>query len=174
MHGKRIRLYYRGIIKRCTNCFGAHQRKNCKEEKVPWIKYVEKFINNYPEIPKEFYGRWANMIDGMRPEKETEKKTTQNQDLQSTSAGGCSKQDTPKPPITEEEAQETENENEQEIDGLENSDDVRQLLDVLAATGISVKSAVKMIEGNKKKTNPQKKGNVSGRGRGGKTRPLKK
>jgi hypothetical protein len=50
MHGKRIRLYYRGIIKRCTNCFGTHQRKNCKEEKVPWIKYVEQFIGNYPDL----------------------------------------------------------------------------------------------------------------------------
>jgi hypothetical protein len=57
MHGKRIRLYYRGIIKRCTNCFGAHQRKNCKEKKVQWIKYVEQFITNFPEIPRESYGR---------------------------------------------------------------------------------------------------------------------
>jgi hypothetical protein len=38
IHGKRVRLYYRGIVKRCTNCFGIHQRKNCTEEKVPWIK----------------------------------------------------------------------------------------------------------------------------------------
>jgi hypothetical protein len=53
MHEKRIRLYYRGINKRCTNCFGNHQGKNCKEEKVSWIKYFEQFITNLPEMPKE-------------------------------------------------------------------------------------------------------------------------
>ncbi len=31
MHGKRVRLYYRGIVKRCTNCFQQHQRKFCKK-----------------------------------------------------------------------------------------------------------------------------------------------
>ena len=73
MHGKRIRLYYRGIVKRCTNCFGTHRRKDFKEEKVPWMKYVEQFINNYPEIPRESYGRWATMTEGIRPKRDAEK-----------------------------------------------------------------------------------------------------
>ncbi len=87
MHGKRIRLYYRGIIKRCTNCFGAHQRKNCKEEKVPWIKYVEQFITNFPEIPRESYGRWANMIDEMSPTIDGNRTIVPEQERESTSAG---------------------------------------------------------------------------------------
>jgi hypothetical protein len=91
MHGKRIRLYYRDIIKRCTNCFGSHQRKNCKEEKVPWIKYVEQFINNYPEIPRESYGRWANMIDGMNPAVDSNKTVVPEQ---STSKGSNSQKPT--------------------------------------------------------------------------------
>jgi hypothetical protein len=33
MHGKRVRLYYRGITKRCTNCFGTHQRKQSRMKK---------------------------------------------------------------------------------------------------------------------------------------------
>jgi hypothetical protein len=85
MHGKRIRPYYRGIIKRCTNCFGSHQQKNCKEDKVPWIKYVEKFIINYPEIPMESYGRWAKMIDGMSPGVDVNKTVMPKQDRESTS-----------------------------------------------------------------------------------------
>jgi hypothetical protein len=87
MHGKRIRLYYRGIVKRCTNCFGTHRRKDFKEEKVPWMKYVEQFINNYPEIPRESYGRWATMTEGIRPKRDAEK-TIMTVDLnQSTSNG---------------------------------------------------------------------------------------
>jgi hypothetical protein len=88
MHGKRIRIYYRGINKRCTNCFGNHQRKNCKEEKVSWIKYVEQFIANFPEIPKESYGRWANIIDGMRPERDGGRMVRPEQESQSLTSIG--------------------------------------------------------------------------------------
>jgi hypothetical protein len=55
------------------------REKNCKEEKVPWIKYIEQFINNYPEIPREFHGRWANVIDGdrmLRPEQGSQSLTS--------------------------------------------------------------------------------------------------
>jgi len=37
------------------------------------MKYVEQFINNYPEIPRESYGRWATMIEGIRPKRDAEK-----------------------------------------------------------------------------------------------------
>jgi hypothetical protein len=57
MHGKRVHLYYRGITKRCTNCFGTHQRKNCKSEKVTWFSYVEQFARIFPDIPKSMYGQ---------------------------------------------------------------------------------------------------------------------
>ena len=62
MCGKRIRLYHRGIIKLCTNCFGAHQRKVCKSGKVPWINYVRKFMRDYPDIPESYYGLWSGII----------------------------------------------------------------------------------------------------------------
>jgi hypothetical protein len=39
--GKRIRLYYRGIPKMCTNCFGPHIRKVCSSSRVQWIEYVQ-------------------------------------------------------------------------------------------------------------------------------------
>ncbi len=97
MHGKIIRLYYPGIIKRCTNCFKAHQRKNCKEEKAPWIKYVEQFNTNFSEIPRESYGRWANMIDGMRPGGDGNKTVVPEQERQSTSMGANSQQSSSKP-----------------------------------------------------------------------------
>lgn len=63
MFGKRVRLYYRGIIKRCTNCFDPHQRKFCKNEKVLWAEYVRGFAETFPEIPRTLYGKWESMID---------------------------------------------------------------------------------------------------------------
>jgi hypothetical protein len=178
MHGKRIRLYYRGIIKRCTNCFGSHQRKNCKEEKVPWIKYVEQFITNYPEIPRESYGRWMNMIDGMSPAVDGNKTVVPEQ---STSMGANSQQPTLKPsskvgpknskPSTktaEKDENETENEEEQ---GTERAtEDVQKLIEALAGAGISTQDVLKMVVGKKKAANQRQKNMGSGRGRGGKTK----
>ena len=63
MHGKRIRLYYRGIAKLCSNCFGQHARKFCKAEKVPWIEYVSMFMSKYPEIPIEMYDKWSQAVE---------------------------------------------------------------------------------------------------------------
>lgn len=66
MCGKRVRLYHRGIVKLCTNCFGAHQRKVCNSVKVPWIEYVDKFMKDYPSIPEAYYGRWLQMVKNWR------------------------------------------------------------------------------------------------------------
>ena len=63
MCGKRIRVYHKGIQKLCTNCFGAHQRRNCRSAKVPWIEYVLHFMEKYPDIPKELYGRWWKVVN---------------------------------------------------------------------------------------------------------------
>jgi hypothetical protein len=177
MHGKRIRLYYRGIIKRCTNCFGTHQRKNCKEEKVPWIKYVEHFISKYPEIPKESYGRWANMIDGMRHERDVDKTIVPVQEVQSTSAEVQSKKAKPATQTTNENDSEVEGEDEQGTEEFTNSSDIQKLNEALAATGISTKDVLKMIEGKKKAKNPGKRATGAtgtSKGRGGKARNLKK
>jgi hypothetical protein len=177
MHGKRIRLYYRGIIKRCTNCFGAHQRKNCKEEKVPWIKYVEQFITNFPEIPRESYGRWANMIDGMSPGADGNKTIVPEQERESTSTGANSHQQTPKSSsgigskeskqarqTAEKDRDETENEEEQ------GTEDGQKLLEALAKAGISTQEVLKMVVGKKKAANQRQKNIGAGRGRGGKTK----
>ena len=177
MHGKRIRLYYRGIIKRCTNCFKAHQRKNCKEEKVPWIKYVEQFITNFPEIPRESYGRWANMIDGMSPGADVNKTIVPEQGKESTSTGANSHKLTPKSSgrirskeseqaaqTAEKDGDETENEEEQE------TEDGQKLLEALAKAGISTEEVLKMVVGKKKAVNQRQKNIGAGRGRGGRTK----
>ena len=66
MCGKRIRLYHKGIVKLCTNCFGTHQRKSCTVEKVSWIDYVDNFMRAYPSIPEHFYGKWFNIVKNRR------------------------------------------------------------------------------------------------------------
>jgi hypothetical protein len=62
MQGKRVQLYYRDIVKQCTNCFQQHQQKHWKNEKVPWSYYVAKFAELFPEIPHDMYGKWKTMI----------------------------------------------------------------------------------------------------------------
>ena len=85
MWGKRIRIYYRGVTKLCPNCFGAHARKNCRSEKVSWIQYVLRFMENNPDIPPEFYGKWWKIVNEEFGEiiQESEEETpgqTDNQD----------------------------------------------------------------------------------------------
>jgi hypothetical protein len=63
MKGRRIRVYYRGVTKLCPNCFGAHARKNCRSEKVSWIQYVLRFMENNPDIPPDFYGKWWKIVN---------------------------------------------------------------------------------------------------------------
>ena len=63
MWGKRVRVYHRGVQKLCSNCFGTHPRRNCRSEKVAWTRYVLNFMEKYPEIPSEMYGRWWKVIN---------------------------------------------------------------------------------------------------------------
>ena len=44
--GKKLRISYTGCTFLCSNCFRAHSRKNCKNQKVMWIHYVNRFIAN--------------------------------------------------------------------------------------------------------------------------------
>jgi hypothetical protein len=78
MHGKRIRLYYRGITKRCTNCFEPHQRKHCKNEKVTWFSYVKRFSELFPEIPLSMYGKWGSMTEKPATESQSKDKMPEN------------------------------------------------------------------------------------------------
>ena len=80
MWGKRIRIYYRGVQKLCSRCFGNHPRRNCRSEKRRWVDYVLEFMEHYQDIPNEIYGRWykvineefGEVIDGSTQEKSTE------------------------------------------------------------------------------------------------------
>jgi len=70
MCGKRIKVYYKGIDKLCTQCFGKHPRRVCKKEKIPWIDYVQSFIQQNPDIPEQAYGRWVQVINKEKQSKE--------------------------------------------------------------------------------------------------------
>ena len=63
MSGKRIKIYYRGIQKVCTNCFGDHMKRSCHSKKVLWIDYVKHFINSNTDIPDEYFGKWIEWIE---------------------------------------------------------------------------------------------------------------
>ena len=63
MWGKRIRIYYRGIQKLCSRCFGNHPRKNCRSAKRRWVDYVLDFMGYHTEIPGELYGRWLGVVN---------------------------------------------------------------------------------------------------------------
>ena len=63
MFGNKIRLYYMGITKICTNCYcTGHIRRTCRNEKRQWISYVMDYMDQNPEIPNEFYGRWSKVV----------------------------------------------------------------------------------------------------------------
>ena len=169
MHGKRIRLYYRGIIKRCTNCFGAHQRKNCKEEKVPWIKYIEQFITNYPEIPKESYGRWANKIDVdrmVRPEQESQSLTSVEINSQQ-SMSKSTIQTTKESEMGKEDEQETTKKNKSKTVEEAEQEELYQAIQSLVASGMSIKEIEEFFLSGKTETKKrQRVGLKLGRGRG--------
>ena len=63
MFGKRIRIYYRGVQKLCTKCFGKHSRLHCRNDKVRWIDYVLRFMEENPDIPERLYGRWWQVVN---------------------------------------------------------------------------------------------------------------
>jgi hypothetical protein len=62
MCGRRIRLYYKGIIKKCGKCFGNHRNNECDQQRVPWINYVRDFMEDHPDVPDTYYGRWARIL----------------------------------------------------------------------------------------------------------------
>ena len=61
--GKRIKLYYKGIQKLCSNCFGPHPRHVCGSRKVLWLDYVNKFISDNPTIPMRAFGKWPEILE---------------------------------------------------------------------------------------------------------------
>jgi hypothetical protein len=132
---------------------------------------------NFPEIPKESYGRWANMIDGMSPTTDGNKAIVPEQERESTSVGAKSQQPTSgtssgirskesklTTQTTGRDGYETENEEEQ------GTEDVWKLREALATAGISTDDVLKMFVGKKKTVNQRQKNIGAGRGKGGKTK----
>jgi hypothetical protein len=43
--GKKIRIYYKGIEKRCVKCFGTgHLKKDCTSDRKDWMEYVSDLM----------------------------------------------------------------------------------------------------------------------------------
>ncbi len=70
--GRRIKIYYRNIIKLCTSCFGQHSRRDCKQIKVKWTDYVASFIQSNPQIDPSLYGKWKTIVDREKVQKLTD------------------------------------------------------------------------------------------------------
>ena len=58
-----ITIYYRGVQKLCTNCFGPHPRQNCQSERVTWVRYCLNFMEKNRKIPQGFYGKWWKIVN---------------------------------------------------------------------------------------------------------------
>ena len=56
--GLKIRVSYTGSLKYCTNCYRVHPRRTCKNNKVTWIEYCARFLENNPGMGEEWFGRW--------------------------------------------------------------------------------------------------------------------
>ena len=63
MHGRKIRIYHNGINKLCSNCFGQHTRRQCRNPKKLWIEYVRDFMVEHPQLGEEYFGRWWDVVD---------------------------------------------------------------------------------------------------------------
>ena len=189
MYGKRVRIYYRGITKRCTNCFQPHQRKHCKNEKVTWFEYVKGFADILPDIPNSMYGRWGSMIgktaSTVCPNKETNvnqeerKENTESEDqslevltrqIETKMTRENERKDSKKQgEVEEDEEDESEERNMDE-------EELAQLVKKMLASGISAKSLKKTMEKETKETKAKMKsltlakGRGRGAGRGGKAK----
>ena len=68
MHGRRIRVYHSGITKLCTNCYGRHTRRQCRNAKRQWIEYVRDFMIDNDTLGEDYYGKWWEIVDQEYPE----------------------------------------------------------------------------------------------------------
>ena len=65
--GLKIRIYYKGCILLCPNCYRVHPKRYCTSAKLPWIGYVQRFILNNPNLDAAAYGRWWHIIEKEYP-----------------------------------------------------------------------------------------------------------
>ena len=180
MDGRRIRIYYRTITKRCTNCFQEHQRKQCKNEKVQWVNYIKRFSELYPEIPANFYGRWSSMIESRPKTTETESQITEDQTQPEINDETPSIKSVPKGSkpgtgnvakgVREKAKQKTNDENElyeteDEEDTKTEEEKINELVRKMLASGVSSGTLEKRLNTDKK-TKTKNQGVGRGRGRG--------
>ena len=72
MAGKRVKVYYRGIQKLCTNCFEpGHRKLQCPNSRKSWLNYVDFFMLSN-EFPEECYGKWNDRVEEWRNRFESE------------------------------------------------------------------------------------------------------
>ena len=50
----------------CSNCFGTHIGKECTNQKVLWIDYVQDFMAKHEDIPQDYYGKWTKIINNSK------------------------------------------------------------------------------------------------------------
>jgi hypothetical protein len=63
MHGRKIRVYFKNMTKLCSNCYGCHTRRQCTNDRVPWVVYVRDFMKANPDITENLYGKWWDVVD---------------------------------------------------------------------------------------------------------------
>ena len=82
MCGRRVKIYHAGIQKLCTNCFGPHKKSTCTREKVPWINYVQTFIEENGDLKPEMFGKWNEIIQRVRDEAQDQQSSQPNKSPQ--------------------------------------------------------------------------------------------
>ena len=60
--GRRIRVSFPGVRKKCTNCFGNHPKTVCQSNRLKFTDYVVNFINTNPDFPRSALGRWNDLV----------------------------------------------------------------------------------------------------------------
>jgi hypothetical protein len=66
MDGKKVRIFYRGIPKLCSKCYGGgHLRKDCTNERDDWLTYVDNHMIRW-DLDESYYGKWCDRINDWR------------------------------------------------------------------------------------------------------------
>ena len=66
MHGKKIKIYHKGIKKQCVSCYKTgHFKRDCREERKEWLDYVDGFMLA-TSLPEEYFGNWVKLVEDWR------------------------------------------------------------------------------------------------------------
>ena len=174
--------YYRNINKLCTSCFGHHNRRDCKEEKVKWIDYVSNFVNENPQIDPALYGKWVMILEREKKQnlineahfnsKQPEEKSAQNDPVKESQDDQVDRQ-MEENTNQSQESQDTvpkvsaimsrpEKPKPEDFNLPANPEDWSDLVDKLVALGLTSKEANVSLEKRKKQYNNALKEYTSG------------